>query len=72
MINRKKVRLEVLHKIQTEKVVKICNSKQEMQQIVYDSVLDYDSIVINSNEPVYCYCSRVSFGKMINCDNHMV
>ncbi len=21
------------------------------------------------NEPVYCYCQRVSFGEMIACDN---
>mmetsp|Transcript_164 Transcript_164/g.438 ORF Transcript_164/g.438 Transcript_164/m.438 type:complete len:256 (+) Transcript_164:352-1119(+) len=25
--------------------------------------------VFDSNEPVYCYCQRVSFGEMIGCDN---
>ena len=25
--------------------------------------------VVDPNEPVYCYCQRVSFGEMIACDN---
>ena len=24
---------------------------------------------VDPNEPVYCYCQRVSFGEMIACDN---
>lgn len=24
---------------------------------------------VDHNEPVYCYCQRVSFGEMIACDN---
>ncbi|ORY82104.1 the Ing1 Phd finger in complex with A histone H3k4me3 peptide, partial [Protomyces lactucae-debilis] len=24
---------------------------------------------IDDDEPVYCYCNRVSFGKMLACEN---
>lgn len=27
---------------------------------------------IDPNEPVYCYCRKVSFGKMVGCDNENV
>ena len=26
-------------------------------------------VPVDHNEPVYCYCQRVSFGEMIACDN---
>jgi len=28
-----------------------------------------EEIPIDPNEPVYCYCQRVSFGEMVGCDN---
>ena len=24
---------------------------------------------VNPNEPLYCFCQRISFGEMVGCDN---
>lgn len=45
-------------------------SKNAEQQNNEDIIKVGDTLyVADPNEPVYCFCQRVSFGDMIGCDN---
>ena len=42
--------------------------KKKRKAIEADTGLDED-VIVDPNEPVYCVCRMVSFGKMVGCEN---
>ncbi|KAI8995026.1 hypothetical protein BDB01DRAFT_737015 [Pilobolus umbonatus] len=48
----------------TDSYISTQDAKQHAQNAV-----SLSDLPIDPNEPVYCYCEQVSFGKMVACDN---